>query len=30
MDNQRLFIWAFFVMMGWITYQTWVRITING
>src|SRR5210317_533438 len=25
MDNQRLFIWAFFVMMGWITYQTWVQ-----
>ena len=25
MDNQRLFIWAFFVMMGWITYQTWVK-----
>ena len=25
MDNQRLFIWAFFAMMGWITYQTWVQ-----
>ena len=24
MDNQRLLIWAFFAMMGWITYQTWV------
>jgi YidC/Oxa1 family membrane protein insertase len=25
MDNQRLLIWAFLVMMGWITYQTWVQ-----
>ena len=24
MDNQRLLIWAFFAMMAWITYQTWV------
>lgn len=25
MDNQRLMIWAFFGLMGWITYQTWVQ-----
>ncbi len=25
MDNQRLLIWAFFGLMGWITYQTWVE-----
>jgi YidC/Oxa1 family membrane protein insertase len=25
MDNQRLLIWAFFGLMGWITYQTWVQ-----
>jgi len=25
MDNQRLLIWAFFAMMAWITYQTWVQ-----
>ena len=25
MDNQRLLIWAFFVMMVWITYQTWMQ-----
>ena len=25
MDNQRLLIWAFFAMMVWITYQTWVQ-----
>ena len=25
MDNQRLLIWAFLAMMGWITYQTWVQ-----
>jgi len=25
MDNQRLFIWAIFVFLGWITYQTWVE-----
>lgn len=24
MDNQRLLIWAFFGLMAWITYQTWV------
>ena len=25
MDNQRLFIWAIFAFLGWITYQTWVE-----
>lgn len=25
MDNQRLLIWAFFGLMAWITYQTWIR-----
>ena len=25
MDNQRLLTWAFFGLMGWITYQTWVQ-----
>jgi len=25
MDNQRLLILAFFVMMCWITYQTWLQ-----
>ena len=25
MDNQRLLIWAFFGLMGWITYQTWLQ-----
>jgi len=25
MDNQRLLIWAFFGLMVWITYQTWVE-----
>jgi len=25
MDNQRLLIWAFFGLMGWITYQTWMQ-----
>jgi len=25
MDNQRLMIWAFFGLMAWITYQTWVQ-----
>ena len=25
MDNQRLLIWAFFGLMGWITYQTWIQ-----
>jgi YidC/Oxa1 family membrane protein insertase len=25
MDNQRLFIWAIFVFLAWITYQTWVE-----
>ncbi len=25
MDNQRLFIWAFFGLMVWITYQTWMQ-----
>ncbi|MBU2676478.1 MAG: membrane protein insertase YidC [Gammaproteobacteria bacterium] len=25
MDNQRLLIWAFFGLMAWITYQTWVQ-----
>ena len=25
MDNQRLLAWAFFGLMAWITYQTWVR-----
>jgi len=25
MDNQRLLIWAFFALMAWITYQTWVQ-----
>jgi len=25
MDNQRLLIWAFFGLMCWITYQTWVE-----
>jgi len=25
MDNQRLLIWAFFGLMVWITYQTWVQ-----
>ena len=24
MDNQRLLIWAFFGLMAWMTYQTWV------
>ncbi len=23
MDNQRLLIWAFFLLMGWMTWQTW-------
>jgi len=25
MDNQRLLIWAFFVLMAWFTYQTWMQ-----
>jgi len=25
MDNQRLLIWAFFALMAWITYQTWMQ-----
>ena len=25
MDNQRLLIWAFFGLMAWITYQTWMQ-----
>ena len=25
MDNQRLFIWAFFGLLAWMTYQTWVQ-----
>ena len=25
MDNQRLLIWAFFALMLWMTYQTWVQ-----
>jgi YidC/Oxa1 family membrane protein insertase len=25
MDNQRLLIWAFFGLMGWVTYQTWTQ-----
>ena len=25
MDNQRLLIWAFFLLMCWITYQTWMQ-----
>ncbi len=25
MDNQRLLIWAFFGLMAWITYQTWLQ-----
>jgi YidC/Oxa1 family membrane protein insertase len=25
MDNQRLLIWGFFGLLGWITYQTWVQ-----
>jgi len=25
MDNQRLFVWAIFVFLAWITYQTWVE-----
>ncbi len=25
MDNQRLLSWGFFILMAWITYQTWVR-----
>jgi len=25
MDNQRLLIWAFFGLIGWITYQTWIQ-----
>ena len=25
MDNQRLLIWAFFLLMCWMTYQTWVQ-----
>ena len=25
MDNQRLLIWAFFGLMAWMTYQTWVQ-----
>jgi YidC/Oxa1 family membrane protein insertase len=25
MDNQRLFIWAIFAFLAWITYQTWVE-----
>ncbi len=25
MDNQRLLIWAFLGLMGWMTYQTWVQ-----
>ena len=25
MDNQRLLVWAFFGLMAWITYQTWVQ-----
>ncbi len=25
MDNQRLFIWAIFAFLGWITYQAWVE-----
>ena len=24
MDNQRLLAWAFFALMAWMTYQTWV------
>jgi YidC/Oxa1 family membrane protein insertase len=23
MDNQRLLIWAFFILLGWMTWQTW-------
>jgi YidC/Oxa1 family membrane protein insertase len=25
MDNQRLLVWAFFGLMAWITYQTWMQ-----
>ncbi len=25
MDNQRLLIWAFFLLMAWMTYQAWMR-----
>jgi YidC/Oxa1 family membrane protein insertase len=25
MDNQRLLIWGFFLLMGWMTYQTWLQ-----
>lgn len=25
MDNQRLLIWGFFGLLGWITYQTWTQ-----
>ena len=25
MDNQRLLIWAFYGLMAWMTYQTWVQ-----
>lgn len=25
MDNQRLLIWAFFGLMAWMTYQTWIH-----
>ncbi len=25
MDNQRLLIWAFFILLGWMTWQTWQR-----
>ena len=25
MDNQRLLVWAFFMLMAWITYQTWTQ-----
>jgi len=25
MDNQRLLIWAFFLLMAWMTYQTWMQ-----
>ena len=25
MDNQRLLIWAFFGLMAWMTYQTWLQ-----
>ena len=25
MDNQRLLVWAFFGVMAWITYQTWMQ-----